>query len=83
MSLRALRIAAGMSQTDLAEAAGLAQFTISRLETGANQPQPTTIRLLAAVLTKGDTAALMAAWHEVDGEASGAHAAQPSSEGAP
>lgn len=72
-----------MSQTDLATAAGLVQNTISRIETGAHTPNPDTIRRLAGVLTKGDTAALVAALQDPTGEASGAHAVQPSTGGAP
>lgn len=83
MSLRTLRRTAGMTQDDLAIATGLTQNTISRIETGANAPNPTTIRLLAAALTKGDTAALVTALQTKDGEASGVHDTQPTEQAAP
>jgi transcriptional regulator with XRE-family HTH domain len=49
--LRALRLNLGLTQTELAERAGVSEFTITRLETGkGKRPHPSTRRKLAAVL---------------------------------
>src|SRR5438067_4662092 len=48
--LRLARIRAGVSQRQLAEAAGVPQSTVARIESGAMQPTlPLLYRLLAAV----------------------------------
>jgi transcriptional regulator with XRE-family HTH domain len=44
------RLARGFSQEELAERAGIARETISRLETGAASPRLTTARALVRVL---------------------------------
>ena len=49
-NLRKLRIEAAMSQRELAEASGVTQGTISRLEQGDTNVQPSTLRKLAAAL---------------------------------
>jgi transcriptional regulator with XRE-family HTH domain len=48
--LRRLRRARALSQRDLARITGIAQDTISQLETGKREAQPRTIRRLAEVL---------------------------------
>lgn len=48
--LRRLRLAAGLNQKDLAEAGGLTQQSISRLETGRGQPSWRTVCRLVAAL---------------------------------
>jgi transcriptional regulator with XRE-family HTH domain len=50
MQLRRLRRARALSQRDLARITGIAQDTISQLETGKREAQPRTIRRLAEVL---------------------------------
>jgi transcriptional regulator with XRE-family HTH domain len=58
--LASLRIAAGLTQGALAEAAGVSQALISRLEQGEHQPRERTRELLRTyleqVLSKGRTA---------------------------
>jgi len=49
-NLRKLRIEAALSQRELAEASGVTQGTISRLEQGDTNVQPSTLRKLAAAL---------------------------------
>jgi transcriptional regulator with XRE-family HTH domain len=51
MQLRRLRRARALSQRDLARITGIAQDTISQLETGKREAQPRTIRRLAAALS--------------------------------
>ena len=51
MQLRRLRRARALSQRDLARITGIAQDTISQLETGKREAQPHTIRRLAAALS--------------------------------
>jgi XRE family transcriptional regulator, regulator of sulfur utilization len=48
--LLALRLAAGLTQAELAERAGLSQADISRYERGLGNPTRTTIELIAAAL---------------------------------
>ena len=49
--LRALRINLGWSQEELAERAGVARYTLTRLETGkAKRAHPSTRRKIAAAL---------------------------------
>ncbi len=49
--LRVLRLNAGLSQEDLARAAGVSEGTIKRLEAGkGKQPYPSTRRRIAAAL---------------------------------
>ena len=50
MQLRRFRRARALSQRDLARITGIAQDTISQLETGKREAQPRTIRRLAEVL---------------------------------
>lgn len=55
--LRHQREAAGLTQVELAEAAGVGERTVSNLERGINtSPYPNTIRLLADALDLGDDA---------------------------
>src|SRR5262245_11575807 len=50
-TLKDLRNAAGLSQTELANASGVSLETIKKIETGkVERPHPATLRLLAAVL---------------------------------
>jgi transcriptional regulator with XRE-family HTH domain len=49
-SLRQLRIAAALTQRELAERAGLTQSTVQRLESGLQAAHPTTLRKLARAL---------------------------------
>ncbi len=51
MQLRRLRRARALSQRDLARITGIAQDTISQLETGKREAQPRTIRRLAEALS--------------------------------
>ena len=44
------RIAAGLSQKDLAERAGVSVETLSRIERGRHRPQPATLEKLEQVL---------------------------------
>ncbi len=39
-----------LSQRDLAQLAGVSQFSISKIETGNQKPRPSTLRKLAAAL---------------------------------
>lgn len=48
--LKAARIAAGMTQQQLAEAAGLTQKDISRYESGKHEPGALTLKKLAQAL---------------------------------
>ena len=49
VALRGARVAAGLSQAELAERAGTSQATVSAYESGAKQPSVATLsRLLAA-----------------------------------
>ena len=50
MQLRRLRRVRAFSQRDLARLTGIAQDTISQLETGKREAQPRTIRKLAEAL---------------------------------
>ena len=50
MRLRDRRLAAGVSQGELAERGGVGKATVARLETAAQSPRPDTIRRLAAAL---------------------------------
>ena len=62
--LKRYRLAAGLSQEELAERAGLSPRGVSDLERGARtQPRPGTVRLLADALGLGgdDRAAFVAA----------------------
>jgi DNA-binding XRE family transcriptional regulator len=49
--IRVFRVAAGLSQAELAEAAGLTSKTVSNLERSATKPSRRTIRALAAALS--------------------------------
>ena len=51
MQLRRLRRARALYQRDLARITGIAQDTISQLETGKREAQPRTIRRLAKALS--------------------------------
>ena len=48
--LRTLREKAHLSQYELAERTGISQVAISLLESGANNPRPITVKMLANVL---------------------------------
>lgn len=48
--IRTARIAAGMTQQQLADALGVAQQSVTRWETGAREPRVSTLRRIAAVL---------------------------------
>jgi transcriptional regulator with XRE-family HTH domain len=49
--LRALRLNPGLTQAELAQRAGVSEFTVVRLETGKDKrPHPSTRRKLAAAL---------------------------------
>jgi transcriptional regulator with XRE-family HTH domain len=68
--LRSLRLAAGLTQEDLAERAGLSVRTISDLERGATgRPYPKTVTLLAHALelTEADRAELIGAFQPTTG----------------
>jgi DNA-binding XRE family transcriptional regulator len=56
--LRRLRLRAGLSQKNLAAAAGVTQQCVSRLETGCGQPNWNTARRLASALGTDPTAFL-------------------------
>jgi transcriptional regulator with XRE-family HTH domain len=64
--LRAAREAALLSQRELAEAAGITQSTLSRLEMGKQTARGKTVRALAIAL-KVDSAQLLAREHS-DGD---------------
>jgi len=48
--LREIRVSKGMSQTDLADASGVSNSHISRLESGSRWPRPAVVLQLAAAL---------------------------------
>ncbi len=48
--LRVWRERKALSQRDLAQLAGVSQFSISKIETGNQNPRPSTLRKLAAAL---------------------------------
>lgn len=48
--IRAARIAAGMTQQQLADALGIAQQSVARWEAGEREPRVSTLRRIAAVL---------------------------------
>lgn len=48
--IRAARIAAGMTQQQLADALGIAQQSVARWETGEREPRVSTLKRIAAVL---------------------------------
>lgn len=48
--IRAARIAAGMTQQQLADALGVAQQSVTRWETGEREPRVSTLKRIAAVL---------------------------------
>ena len=50
INLRAWRERKALSQRDLARVAGISQFSISKIETGQQEPRPSTIRKLAEAL---------------------------------
>lgn len=50
LRLREWRLRRFLSQRELAEASGITQSTIARLETDAQRPRPKTIRVLAKAL---------------------------------
>lgn len=78
--LRALREAAGLSQEELAERAGLSSHAVSALERGTRtRPYPHTVRALAEALgaSDDDRAALIAAVPSRKGEAAARPGAEP------
>ena len=56
--LRAARLAAGFSQSDLSERSGLPKPTLSRYENGHVLPSLSTLRRLADALTVGESSLL-------------------------
>ena len=50
MGLTAVREAAGLTKTELAQRAGLSRETVSRIETLKRAAEPATVRALAAAL---------------------------------
>ncbi|MCH7836471.1 MAG: helix-turn-helix transcriptional regulator [Chloroflexi bacterium] len=48
--LAAWRERKALSQRDLAQRAGVSQFSISKIETGQQKPRPSTLRKLASAL---------------------------------
>lgn len=48
--IRAARIAAGMTQQQLADALGVAQQSVTRWETGEREPRVSTLKRIAAAL---------------------------------
>ena len=48
--IRAARIAAGMTQQQLADALGISQVSVTRWETGEHEPRVSTLKRIAAVL---------------------------------
>lgn len=48
--IRAARIAAGMTQQQLADALGIAQQSVARWETGEREPRVSTLKRIAAAL---------------------------------
>lgn len=56
--IRAARIAAGMTQQQLADALGVAQQSVTRWETGEREPRVSTLKRIAAVLGCDVTALL-------------------------
>lgn len=56
--IRAARLAAGMTQQQLADALGVAQQSVTRWETGEREPRVSTLKRIAAVLGCDVTALL-------------------------
>ena len=56
--IRAARIAAGMTQQQLADALGIAQQSVARWETGEREPRVSPLKRIAAVLGCDVTALL-------------------------
>lgn len=56
--IRAARIAAGMTQQQLADALGVAQQSVTRWETGEREPRVSTLKRIAAALGCDITALL-------------------------
>jgi non-specific serine/threonine protein kinase len=84
--LRTLRVAAGLTQEELAERGGLSPRGISDLERGARRsPHPATVRRLAAALRLDaeDRAALQAAARRVRAPARGASGSPSAPDGLP
>jgi transcriptional regulator with XRE-family HTH domain len=78
------RLAAGLSQEELAEQAGLSRRGISDLERGLREtPYPATIRRLAEALSlpEAERAALLAASRQGGPTPTGGHAAEPAPSG--
>ena len=48
--IRTARIAAGMTQQQLADSLGVAQQSVTRWETGEREPRVSTLKRIAAVL---------------------------------
>ncbi len=48
--IRAARIAAGMTQQQLADALGISQVSVTRWETGEREPRVSTLKRIASVL---------------------------------
>lgn len=48
--IRAARLAAGMTQQQLADALGISQVSVTRWETGEHEPRVSTLKRIASVL---------------------------------
>ena len=68
-ALRLVRVAAGLSQAELAHRADITRSTISRLENGKERPRGRTIRALTGVL--GYPAPVLFPFNDVETAANG------------
>jgi XRE family transcriptional regulator, fatty acid utilization regulator len=50
LRLKEVRLLRGLSQDDLSRASGVSISNVNRIETGKQQPRPSTLRRLAAAL---------------------------------